>query len=172
MTPAPARDPLPDDAPHLLVIDDDQRIRELLQRYLREQGFRVTAAGDSQAARRKLASLDFDLIIADVMMPGENGIDLTRAMRQERKVPVIMLTALTEADLRIAGLEAGADDYLGKPFDPRELVLRVNNILRRSVSGPPAIEQIMFGPYTFSITRQELKRGAEQIPSPTGSSKS
>ena len=155
---------LPDDAPHLLVVDDDQRIRELLQRYLQDKGFRVTAASDSQEARRKLESLDFDMLIADVMMPGENGVSLTKSLRSERKFPIIMLTALTEADARIAGLEAGADDYLGKPFDPRELVLRINNILRRSSADrPPAIEQIMFGPFTFSITRLELRRGADVV---------
>jgi two-component system, OmpR family, phosphate regulon response regulator OmpR len=164
MTTNNVREPLADDAPHLLVVDDDQRIRELLQRYLREQGFRVTSAGDSQEARRKLDGLDFDLLIADVMMPGENGLSLTRSLNGKRQLPVIILTALTEADSRIAGLEAGADDYLGKPFDPRELVLRINNILKRSATDrPPAIEQIMFGPYSFSITKRELKRGAEVV---------
>lgn len=164
MTIAEPRQAIADDAPHLLVVDDDKRIRDLLQRYLREQGFRVTAASDGQEARRKLEGLDFDLLIADVMMPGENGIALTKALRAERKFPIIMLTALTEADARITGLEAGADDYLGKPFDPRELVLRINNILRRSASDrPPAIEQIMFGPFTFSITRQELRRSGEFV---------
>lgn len=164
MSIAEPRQAIADDAPHLLVVDDDKRIRDLLQRYLREQGFRVTAASDGQEARRKLEGLDFDLLIADVMMPGENGIALTKALRTERKFPIIMLTALTEADSRIAGLEAGADDYLGKPFDPRELVLRINNILRRSASErPPAIEQIMFGPFTFSITRQELRRGGDVV---------
>jgi two-component system, OmpR family, phosphate regulon response regulator OmpR len=157
-------DVVADDAPHLLIVDDDKRIRDLLQRYLRERGFRVTAASDSQEARRKLKGLDFDLLIADVMMPGENGLALTKSLREDRKFPIIVLTALTEAESRIEGLEAGADDYLGKPFDPRELVLRINNILRRSASErPPAIEQMMFGPFTFSITRQELRKAGEFV---------
>jgi two-component system phosphate regulon response regulator OmpR len=153
-----------DDAAHLLVVDDDTRIRALLNRYLTENGFRVTVAADGAEAQRKLAGLDFDLIIMDVMMPGESGIEVTRGLRTIKNVPIIMLTALAESDNRIAGLEAGADDYLPKPFDPRELVLRINNILRRNASGDtPKIEQIMFGPYTFSLTRKELKRAAEVI---------
>jgi two-component system phosphate regulon response regulator OmpR len=153
-----------DDAAHLLVVDDDTRIRALLNRYLTENGFRVTVAADGAEAQRKLAGLDFDLIIMDVMMPGESGIDVTKILRAIKSVPIIMLTALAESDNRIAGLEAGADDYLSKPFDPRELVLRVNNILRRNTGGEaPKIEQIMFGPYTFSLTRKELKKAAEVI---------
>lgn len=153
-----------DDAAHLLVVDDDTRIRALLNRYLTENGFRVTIASDGAEAQRKLAGLDFDLIIMDVMMPGESGIDVTRGLRAVKNVPIIMLTALAESDNRIAGLEAGADDYLSKPFDPRELLLRVNNILRRNSGGDTLkIEQIMFGPYTFSLTRKELKKAAEVI---------
>ena len=153
-----------DDAAHLLVVDDDRRIRELLNRYLMEQGFRVTVAADGPEARRKLESLDFDLIIMDVMMPGETGISLTRSLREIRSVPIIMLTALSESGSRIEGLEAGADDYVSKPFEPRELVLRINNILRRNTqTSAPKIEQIMFGPFSFSLTRKELKRGAEVI---------
>jgi len=153
-----------DDAAHLLVVDDDTRIRALLNRYLTENGFRVTVAADGAEAQRKLAGLDFDLIIMDVMMPGDSGIDVTRGLRTIKNVPIIMLTALAESDSRIAGLEAGADDYLAKPFDPRELVLRVNNILRRNVSNDaPKIEQVMFGPYTFSLTRKELKKASEVV---------
>ena len=153
-----------DDAPHLLVIDDDTRIRTLLKQYLSENGFRVSVAGNADEARRKLAGLDFDLLIVDVMMPGELGVDLTRSLRAEKSVPILMLTALSETDNRIAGLEAGADDYLPKPFDPRELILRIGNILRRG--GPqqaPKVEQIVFGPYTFQIARRELKRGGEAL---------
>lgn len=154
----------PDDAAHLLVVDDDRRIRDLLHRYLMEQGFRVTVAGDAAEARRRLEGIEFDLIILDVMMPGETGISLTQSMREKRAIPIILLTARAEAESRIAGLEAGADDYLPKPFDPRELVLRINNILRRN-SNPevPKIDQIMFGPFTFSIARKELRRAAETI---------
>ena len=161
MTTIPA---ISDDAAHLLVVDDDKRIRALLNRYLLEQGFRVTVAADAAEARRKLNGLDFDLIILDVMMPGETGLSLTQSLAQIKKVPIILLTALAEASSRIAGLEAGADDYLPKPFDPRELVLRINNILRRNVpANTPKIEQVMFGPYTFSLSRKELKKGAEII---------
>ncbi len=153
-----------DDAPHLLVVDDDTRIRNLLKQYLSENGFRVTVAAAAAEARRKLGGLDFDLLILDVMMPGESGVELTRSLRAEKNVPILMLTALSETDSRIAGLEAGADDYLPKPFDPRELILRINNILRRG--GPqhaPKVEQLVFGPYTFQIARRELKRGGEAV---------
>ncbi|PTM92643.1 response regulator [Mycoplana dimorpha] len=155
---------LSDDAAHLLIVDDDKRIRELLSRYLSGEGFRVTVAGDADEARRRLAGLDFDLIIMDVMMPGETGLQLTQSLRAIRNIPIIMLTALTESMARIEGLEAGADDYLAKPFEPRELVLRINNILKRSAQpAAPKIEQVMFGPYTFSIVRKELKRGGDPI---------
>lgn len=153
-----------DDAPHLLVVDDDTRIRSLLARFLTENGFRITMAGTAEEARRKLEALEFDLIILDVMMPGETGVELTKSLREEKDVPILMLTALSETDSRIEGLEAGADDYLPKPFDPRELILRVNNILRRG--GPattPKLEQIVFGPYTFQIARRELKRSGEPL---------
>ncbi|WP_309083211.1 response regulator [Chelativorans sp.] len=153
-----------DDAPHLLIVDDDTRIRTLLHRYLREQGFRVSIAGNAAEARRKLSGLDFDLIVLDVMMPGEDGVALTRSLRGERNVPILMLTALSETESRVTGLEAGADDYLAKPFDPRELVLRVNNILRRSGQpAAPKVEQVVFGPYTFQITKRELKRAGEVL---------
>ncbi|UNE53734.1 response regulator [Bartonella machadoae] len=153
-----------DDAPHLLVIDDDTRIRNLLFQFLIKNGFRVSVSSNAKQARRQLSSLDFDLLIVDVMMPGENGIDLTYALRQTKDVPILMLTALSETDNRIDGLEAGADDYLAKPFDPRELLLRVNAILRRgSPLSQPKIEQVVFGPYIFSISRRELKKGREII---------
>ncbi|WP_320198510.1 response regulator transcription factor [Agrobacterium sp. rho-13.3] len=153
-----------DDAPHLLIVDDDARIRALLQRFLGDKGYRITSAADAAEARRKMLGIRFDLLILDVMMPGENGLSLTRSLNEDKSVPVILLTARSEADARIAGLEAGADDYLAKPFDPRELVLRINNILRRNSSpDTPKIEQIIFGPYNFSVPRKELRRGAEVI---------
>lgn len=156
---------LQDDAPHLLIVDDDRRIRELLQKFLTGKGFRVTVAADSAEARRKLEGLDFDLLVLDVMMPGENGIALTNALREIRNIPVILLTALAEAESRIAGLEAGADDYLAKPFDPRELVLRISNILKRAVNPlKPKIDQLIFGPFTFSLVKRELRRGSNLIP--------
>ena len=153
-----------DDAPHLLIVDDDTRIRDLLTQFLGENGFRVTAAGTAAEARRRLEGLDFDLIVLDVMMPGETGVQLTQSLRETRDVPILMLTALSETESRVTGLEAGADDYLPKPFDPRELVLRINNILRRGGPAPtPKVEQIVFGPYSFQIARRELRRGGETL---------
>lgn len=153
-----------DDAAHILVIDDDRRIRDLLSRYLSEQRFRVSTASDAADARRKLDGLSFDLLIVDVMMPGENGTDFTNDIREKLDVPVLMLTALGEVDARIKGLEAGADDYLAKPFDPRELVLRINSILKRvRVEAPPSVEQVLFGPYTFSVLTRELKKDGEPV---------
>jgi two-component system phosphate regulon response regulator OmpR len=153
-----------DDAPHLLVVDDDSRIRTLLSRYLGEHGFRVTSAADAADARRRLGGLAFDLLIIDVMMPGESGMELTRSLRETMNVPILMLTARAEIENRIQGLELGADDYLAKPFEPRELLLRINNILRRGA--PPArplIELVSFGPFTFHRERLELKRGGETV---------
>ncbi|MEX2318657.1 MAG: response regulator [Bauldia sp.] len=156
--------PPSDDAPHLLVIDDDKRIRDLLSRYLGDHGFRVTAAGNAAEARLRLEGLAFDLLIVDVMMPGEDGLSLVKSLRRTMPVPILMLTALAESASRIAGLESGADDYLGKPFEPRELLLRINSILRRSApSTQPLIEQIVFGPFIFNRERQELKRGGEPV---------
>ena len=159
-----AERPISDDAPHLLVVDDDKRIRVLLSRYLGDHGFRVTIAGHAAEARQRLAGLAFDLLIVDVMMPGEDGMSLVKSLRETMTVPILMLTARTESESRIAGLEAGADDYLPKPFEPRELLLRINSILRRAVpSGKPLIEQIIFGPFTFNRERLELKRAGEQV---------
>jgi two-component system, OmpR family, phosphate regulon response regulator OmpR len=156
--------PMPDDAPHLLIVDDDTRIRELLRKFLSGKGFRVTVAADAAEARRKLEGLDFDLLVLDVMMPGETGMALTQSLKAVRDVPVILLTARAEADSRIAGLEAGADDYLAKPFDPRELVLRINNILKRAANPTrPKIDQLIFGPYTFSLVKKELRKGAQLV---------
>jgi two-component system, OmpR family, phosphate regulon response regulator OmpR len=155
---------LADAAAHLLIIDDDRRIRELLSRYLGDHGFRVSVAADAAEARRKLRSLEFDLLIVDVMMPGETGVDLTRSLRAETNVPILMLTALAETGDRISGLEAGADDYLAKPFEPRELLLRISSILKRTVKPEiPAIEQVSFGPYQYSVSRRELRRQGEIV---------
>jgi len=152
-----------DDAPHILVVDDDQRLRDLLRRYLSENGFRVTAAGDAAEARARLAAIDFDLLVLDVMMPGENGLDLTRSLRTTDDVPILLLTAMGEAANRIAGLESGADDYLAKPFEPRELLLRMQTILRRrSATAGPGV-MVQFGPFRFEPRRGELRRGAVAI---------
>ena len=156
---------IPDDnAAHLLVVDDDNRIRDLLTRYLGSHGFRVTAAADAADARRQIAGMAFDLLIIDVMMPGESGLALTQSLRQSMDVPILMLTARSETQERIEGLESGADDYLPKPFEPRELLLRINNILKRGSLPPvPEIEFVRFGPFTFHIPRGVLKRGDEVI---------
>ncbi|WP_279480391.1 response regulator [Aureimonas sp. SK2] len=160
----PLADESMDDAPHLLVIDDDRRIRSLLSRFLSERRFRVSVAADAAEARRILQGLEFDLMIVDVMMPGESGLDLVRAVSPHREIPILMLTARSETDDRILGLEAGADDYLAKPFDPRELLLRINNILKRGSPAPvQKVEHVRFGPFSFSLSRKELRRGAEII---------
>jgi two-component system phosphate regulon response regulator OmpR len=160
---APAATPL-DDAPHLLVVDDDRRIRALLLRFLVGEGYRVSTAESAREARAQLEGLKFDLLILDVMMPGENGFDLARAIRSTSTVPILMLTARDEKENRIMGLEIGADDYLAKPFEPRELSLRVANILKRAK--PPAAapaESIRFGPFVFHLASGELRRGDEAI---------
>lgn len=128
--------PLADDAPHLLLVDDDRRIRDLLSRFLSGEGYRVTTAPSAKEARAKLLGLHFDLLILDVMMPGETGFELARFIRTSSAVPIIMLTARHEAESRIEGLQIGADDYVAKPFEPRELVLRIANILKRSAPVP------------------------------------
>lgn len=163
MPPSPS--PLPDDAAHLLVVDDDGRIRSLLHRFLSQNGYRVTVAASAAEARQRLDSLAFDLLVLDVMMPGENGLDLAKAVRARSPVPILMLTARSEPDDRIAGLETGADDYLTKPFNPRELLLRVASILRRSTSSGSAASEpeVRFGPFAFHRGRCELKRGDEVI---------
>ena len=151
---------------HILVVDDDTRLRDLLNRYLTDQGLRVTTAAHADEARAKLASIDFDLIVLDVMMPGEDGFELTRSLRQTRAVPILLLTALDEVDSRIEGFESGADDFLSKPFEPRELVLRIQAVLRRAEpsamsSGSPAV--VAFGDFMFDPLRGELRRNAEFV---------
>ena len=157
--------PLADDAPHLLVVDDDRRIRDLLSRFLSTEGYRVTTADTAAEARAKLKHLSFYLLVLDVMMPGENGFDFAQSLRTESTVPILMLTARDAAESRIRGLEMGADDYLSKPFEPRELSLRIANILRRALPPAPAAapEQVGFGPFVFHIARGELRKGEETI---------
>jgi len=153
-----------DDAPHLLVVDDDRRIRVLLSRFLLGEGYRVSTAETAADARAKLEGLKFDLLILDVMMPGESGFDFARSIRTGSAVPILMLTARDEKESRIRGLELGADDYLAKPFEPRELSLRVANILKRTQ--PPraaALSSVRFGPFVFHMASGELRRGEEAI---------
>lgn len=153
---------VPDDnAPHILVVDDDSRIRDLLARYLHDHGFRVTTAVDAASARSTMRCLTFDLLILDVMMPHESGLDFARSLRSESQVPILMLTARAEPEQRIEGLETGVDDYLAKPFDPRELLLRVSNVLRRGGIAPSG--EIRMGDFVFHVTRGELKRDGETI---------
>jgi two-component system phosphate regulon response regulator OmpR len=160
----PLADAPADNAPHVLVVDDDQRIRDLLSRYLSENGFRVTSAADAAAARSALRGLSFDIILLDVMMPGENGLDLARDLKATRPIPICMLTARAECEHRIEGLEIGVDEYMQKPFEPRELLLRLRNILRRGEqAGSGTREEIRMGPFTFHISRGELKRDGETI---------
>jgi two-component system phosphate regulon response regulator OmpR len=153
-----------DDAPHLLLVDDDKRIRDLLSRFLAGEGYRVTAAKSAADARAKMSGLHFDLLILDVMMPGETGFELARAIRTSSSVPIVMLTARHEAESRIEGLQIGADDYVAKPFEPRELVLRIANILKRAAPVVMvAIESVAFGPYVYHLERGELRNGDEIV---------
>ena len=160
--PAPAqkaKPPLPDDAKHILVVDDDHRIRELLVHYLHHSGFRVSAAGDAASARSAMRGLSFDVLILDVMLPDASGLDLARELRRDSNVPILMLTALADKEDRVAGLEAGVDDYIPKPFEPRELLLRLNNILRRYDPKESSREEVRMGPIIFHLGRGELRRG-------------
>jgi two-component system, OmpR family, phosphate regulon response regulator OmpR len=155
---------LADDAPHLLVVDDDRRIRDLLSRFLASEGYRVTTAETAADARAKLIGLSFDLLILDVMMPGESGFDFAQALRDTSSVPILMLTARDAAESRIKGLEIGADDYLAKPFEPRELSLRIANILKRArPTAAPAVESVCFGPFIYHLARGELRKGDDVI---------
>lgn len=153
-----------DDRPHILVVDDDRRIRELLKSYLAENGFRVTIAESAKAARQHMQGLAFDLMVLDIMMPGESGIALTQSLRGDAAdVPILMLSARSDTGDRIAGLAAGSDDYLAKPFEPRELLLRIRNLLRRAPSAAEAESDVRFGDFTFNLPRGELRRGGELI---------
>lgn len=154
-----------DDA-HLLIVDDDERIRGLLQKFLMRNGFLVSSAKDAAHARRILSGLEFDLIVLDVMMPGEDGLSLCRDLRAEMTTPILLLTAKGETDDRITGLEAGADDYLAKPFEPKELLLRINAILRRVPSAEPAVvtpKVLSLGPVRYDIERGEMWKGEELV---------
>ncbi len=148
-----------DRPPHLLLVDDDDRIRELLKRYLAKEGARVSAAADADSARKLMASMDFDLLILDVMMPREDGFSLAETVRKISNVPIILLTARGMPEDRIRGLQIGADDYVPKPFEPAELALRINAILRRAVANRgEAPEIVQFGPFAFNSARGELAR--------------
>jgi two-component system phosphate regulon response regulator OmpR len=163
-----ARVDIPDHAPHILVVDDDRRLRDLLARFLSEHGFRVTTAASAAEARAKSENFVFDALVLDVMMPGETGFDYARTIRQTSQVPILMLTARAETADRVQGLEIGADDYLPKPFEPRELILRLTNVLKRAPlplarDSGAAPEAIRFGPFTFRFDRGELRQDDEMV---------
>jgi two-component system, OmpR family, phosphate regulon response regulator OmpR len=156
------------DKPHILVVDDDTRLRELLKSFLSRNGFRVSTAGHAAEARQRLQTLDFDLIVLDVMMPGETGLAFAAELRRTDDVPILMLTAMVDPKDRIAGLETGVDDYLGKPFEPRELLLRLQSILRRGrpAAGPPTAEPqrlATFGPMQFDGELGELTQKGKRV---------
>jgi two-component system phosphate regulon response regulator OmpR len=152
------------DTPHFLVVDDDERLRGLLQRYLSTNGFRITVAADAAEARRLLKSIAFDGVILDVMMPGESGLDLAADLRAQSDVPILMLTARGETQDRIEGLERGVDDYLPKPFEPRELMLRLSALVRRARNAqPPPHREIRMGPCVFDPERGELTRAGKRV---------
>lgn len=153
-----------DGSAHILLVDDDRRIRELLRSFLSENGFRVTVAGDAAEARENMRGLAFDLLILDVMMPGENGLALARALRgQNGAIPILMLSALADPSDRIEGLMSGGDDYLSKPFEPRELLLRVRSLLRRAAPAAVEAEDARFGDCVFNVKRGELRHGGELV---------
>lgn len=153
------------DAPHILVVDDDNRLRNLLRDFLSKEGYVVTTAADAGEARGRMEGLVFDLMVLDVMMPGETGLELTQSLRKTSNVPILLLTAMGETGDRITGLESGADDYLTKPFEPRELLLRINSILRRMPAQAPAVEPVhlSMGDFSYDPDRNELTRTGEPV---------
>jgi two-component system, OmpR family, phosphate regulon response regulator OmpR len=161
---SPEKNPV-DEPKHILVVDDDRRIRELIKSYLMENGFLVTVAGSAVEARERMRGIVFDLIVLDIMMPGETGLKFTETLRAgSEDIPVLMLSALADTDDRIAGLTTGSDDYLVKPFEPRELLLRIKNLLRRAkVAQPAAITDVRFGAFNFNVTRGELRKNGDLI---------
>lgn len=148
----------------ILVVDDDTRLRDLLSEFLVAEGYEIVAAENAEEARKKLEKGRFDMMIVDVMMPGEDGVSLTHSIRKENAIPILMLTAMGEVDDRIKGLESGADDYLTKPFEPRELLLRIESILRRAIPKTPA-ESITtkFGPFEFNGATGELRQSGTPV---------
>ncbi|WP_371155570.1 response regulator [Jannaschia sp. 2305UL9-9] len=157
--------PAPNHQAHVLLVDDDERIRALLQKFLVRNGYLTTVARDADHARRLLAGLDFDIAILDVMMPGDNGYVLCAEIREARDMPVLLLTARSETSDRITGLEAGADDYLSKPFEPKELLLRLKAILRRAPlgSGGAMPKMLQLGAIRYDLERGELWQGQDPV---------
>ena len=156
--------PIPHDLmPHILVVDDDDRLRDLLVKFLGDNRFLVAAAADAMEARRLMQGLAFDLIVLDLMMPGESGLEFAEKLRETNAVPILMLTAMAESEDRIRGLETGGDDYLTKPFEPRELVLRIKSILKRAQPEPEPVRDIALGGAIFSPERGEMKRHGRRV---------
>ncbi len=157
----------PDDAPHVLVVDDDRRLRQLVASYLGRNGYRVTAVASAAEARERLEALEFEIIVLDVMMPGEDGFAFAESLRETSDIPILMLTARGEASDRVRGLEAGVDDYLAKPYEPKELLLRIGSILRRTraPATPASADEpaLRFGPFVFFAERGELRRGEDVV---------
>jgi len=152
---------------HILIVDDDNRIRLLLQKYLSREGYRTSVAENASMAREKMRGLAYDLIILDIMMPGEDGLSLSHSLRETSDIPIILLTAKGESEDRIAGLRAGADDYLSKPFEPEELLLRIDNLFRRA--GRPSVsETVLFGPYSYNLANNLLTKDNERVRLTTG----
>jgi DNA-binding response OmpR family regulator len=170
MAAVPVPIPPADDAPHLLVVDDDRRIRDLLSRFLSTEGYRISTADSAAMARAKLSSLSFDLLILDVMMPGETGFEFARDIRKTSGVPILMLTARDAAESRITGLEIGADDYVAKPFDLREILARVRAVLRRAPPNVSAAASVLrFAGFTLDTKARTLKReSGEDVPLTNG----
>ncbi len=162
-SPPVRREPLADNAAHILLVDDDERIRGLLSSVLNAQGFRVTPAADVLAARAAMRSLSFDLVLLDVMMPGITGLEFARELKAQWKIPICMLTARSETEDKIQGLESGVDDYVTKPFEPRELILRIKNLLRRGNLAAGPADEVRMGDLTFNLARGELRRGEEAV---------
>jgi two-component system phosphate regulon response regulator OmpR len=157
---------LSDDAPHVLVVDDDRRLRLLVSSYLGKNGYRVTAVDSAEEARARLSSLSFEIIVLDVMMPGEDGFVFAERLRETSDIPILMLTARSEAPDRVRGFEAGVDDYLTKPYEPKELLLRIGSILRRARAAPPPRADepnLRFGPFVFFAERGELRKGEDVV---------
>ena len=148
---------------HILVIDDDERLRTLLRRFLEESGFRVTDAGNASEARQIIAGIEFDLLVVDIMMPGETGLEFLTDIRLDSAVPALFLTAMSDTENRIEGLEAWADDYMSKPFEPRELILRIKRILQRNRTNEPDGAEIVFGPFLFNPNTGILSKYRDRI---------
>ena len=150
------------DLPHILIVDDDKRILQLINDYLIKNNFRISTANNALKAREKIENIEFDLIILDIMMPGESGLKLTDTLKKNNfKTPILLLSALGNADDRIKGLEIGANDYLGKPFEPKELLLRMKNLIKKNKYNKQKTKIVKFGPYTFNLKKEILKKNGK-----------